>query len=500
MATISTLAVNLIARTSVFEKGMRRGKTSTRSFKNAASKATASVARFARGLLIAAGVGGMTFFIKSTLASLDAVSKLSRRIGVTTEALLGLRHAAELAGVSAQSLDKSLEIFVRRMGEVMTGSGEAKKGLELLGLTAEQMIKKTPNQSLLVIADRIQNLGTQAEKSAAAYFLFGRSGAQLLNMFEQGSEGIAKAQKEAELLGITLKGIDLRQVEDANDAMLKFKKSISSVFSVLTIKLTPAIKKMSEFLIRNREAIISATKKMVIFGAKTFIAVNTIKLVAGAVVLLTKSFKSLSIAKTILLSLAGPAGWAAIAVGAAIATGAIIGINEAIDGTIKKVTEFGAATKKVEAKAESFATEAAARAELLKTERSISFWRKKLIDRGGEEALNGDVVLRQMTTKAKKLKEQLVLMQKQKKEQDIVVAREEKRTSTLSLIDSKIKVQESKLGIDRSGKLDRFVQARLGRTPSESGGINTEDRRLATETLQELKRIRESVAENTRKF
>ena len=39
--------------------------------------------------------------LKNTLATLDAVSKLSRRLGIAHEALLGLRHAAELSGLSA---------------------------------------------------------------------------------------------------------------------------------------------------------------------------------------------------------------------------------------------------------------------------------------------------------------------------------------------------------------------------------------------------------------
>jgi hypothetical protein len=181
---------------------------------------------------------------------LDVVAKLSRRIGIAHEALLGLQHAASLAGVSAEALNKSLEIFVRRMGEVKSGSGEAKRGLEALGLSAERMIKLTPEKALLVIADRIQELGTQAEKSAAAYFLFGRSGAQLLNLFEQGADAIERTTEAARRAGITLEGFDLSKIEAANDAWNNMEKSVRSLGQELVIGLAPKLEVVANILSR----------------------------------------------------------------------------------------------------------------------------------------------------------------------------------------------------------------------------------------------------------
>lgn len=343
MATISTLAVNLIARTSAFEKGMNRGRKSVKGLKASISGAIGKVASFAKRLALIAGVGAMGFFVKTTLKSLDAVAKLSRRIGIATEELLGLRHAAELAGVSNQALDKSLEIFVRRMGEVKSGSGEATRGLEALGLSAERMIAVTPEKALLIVADRIQQLGTQAEKSAAAYFLFGRAGAQLLNLFEDGAAGIERAQKEAEKLDLTLKGFDLTKVEAANDAMMKFKSSMKAVFIQAVIRLTPAIKKLADFMTKYRDAILGSIKKTVIFAAKAFIMVKAIKLVVGAVKLIITAYKILAARQITFLALAGPAGWATLAASIGIATAAIIGmnagINDAVGGIKDLVTE-----------------------------------------------------------------------------------------------------------------------------------------------------------------
>jgi hypothetical protein len=249
MATISTLAVNLIARTSVFEKKMRTSRKTVKSFKATAASATMGLARMARGLLLAAGVGGMGFLIKRTMQTIDATGKLSDRLGIATEDLIGLRHAAGLAGVSVEQLDKSLEIFVRRMGEVKSGSGEAKKGLEALNLQAEELITKSPSESLQIIADKIRMLGTQAEKSAAAYFLFGRSGANLLNLFEEGAEGIRRAMQEVERFGMAYSRIDAARVEEAINAMARMRGILTGVVQVLTIELAPIIETITERLI-----------------------------------------------------------------------------------------------------------------------------------------------------------------------------------------------------------------------------------------------------------
>jgi hypothetical protein len=70
MATISTLAVNLIARTSVFDRRIKNSRRNMRTFKEQAVSARSSLAGFAKGLLIS---GGAVFAIKAlTKAASDA--------------------------------------------------------------------------------------------------------------------------------------------------------------------------------------------------------------------------------------------------------------------------------------------------------------------------------------------------------------------------------------------------------------------------------------------
>lgn len=75
MATISTLAVNLIARTSVFEKRMKQSRRSMGRFQSQTKNTIRTVARFTAGFLAA---GGAIFAIKSlTRAASDAQETMS---------------------------------------------------------------------------------------------------------------------------------------------------------------------------------------------------------------------------------------------------------------------------------------------------------------------------------------------------------------------------------------------------------------------------------------
>lgn len=202
--------------------------------------------RMAVGALAVAGIGGLGYMLKKQMETIDATAKLSDRLGVTTEKLIGLQHAASITGTDAETLNKSLEIFTRRLGEMTQGSGEAKRGLDMLGLTAEQLIHISPAEAFGIAADKIKQLGTQAEKTAAAYFLFGRAGSKMLNMLEVGSEGLRGFQNEVEKLGLTFSRLDAAQVEAANDALTRARATMTGLFRQATIELSPYIEVLAD--------------------------------------------------------------------------------------------------------------------------------------------------------------------------------------------------------------------------------------------------------------
>ncbi|MEM1027434.1 MAG: hypothetical protein AAGJ38_05065 [Planctomycetota bacterium] len=211
--------------------------------------------RYARGL---AGVGvaaiagagfGLVAVARRQSEAIDQNAKFADELGLTTEVLAGYRHSAELTGTAQGTLDRGLQRLVRRLGEAKQGYGEGVKGLDLLGLSADQLNDKSPDEALGLIADRLNELPDPATKAAAAYALLGRQGQDMLNFLALGSEGFAANAEEADKLGKAYNRVDAAKVEAANDALTRSKAALEGVGAEFTIGIAPVIEAGAEKLV-----------------------------------------------------------------------------------------------------------------------------------------------------------------------------------------------------------------------------------------------------------
>ena len=245
MATISTLAVNLVARTSAFNRGLHKSQRQLRAFTHSVGNIIRPLAAIGTVAGTAAAVG-LGYLIKREMDYIDTTGKMARRINISTEELVGLQHAAQLSGVDIEGLNKAMETFVRRLGETRMGVGQAQYALDKLGLTTEDVLSMSPAESFRMIADRINGLSNQADKAASAYYLMGRQGMQMLNMMQLGSKGLMKVQEDAQRLGLTFTMQQALQVEAANDALYRMKTVFTGIGRTLAIEISPVIEQLSD--------------------------------------------------------------------------------------------------------------------------------------------------------------------------------------------------------------------------------------------------------------
>ena len=233
MAAIGSVYINLVARTKAFSKGMKSASASLRRFSGVAVKFGAAGA--------GAAVAGLAAMTKAGLASVDATAKMADKLALSTEALSAWQFGAGQAGISSEALSGSIERMVRRVGLFANGSGAAAQALTRLGFAQDQLGKLGTAEQFKLIAERISQLPTHAERSAAAFEIFGRQGQQLLPMLQGGSEGLNAMSAEAERLGISFSRIDAAQVEAANDSVSRLWAVFKGLTQQLAIKLSPLI-------------------------------------------------------------------------------------------------------------------------------------------------------------------------------------------------------------------------------------------------------------------
>ena len=103
-----------------------------------------------------------------------------------------------------------MEKLIRTTHEAAGGSATAAASLQAFGLQAQQMVSLKPDEQFMRVADALQGLGTQGERTAAVMALFGKSGGggELLATLDLGSDGMRRMSAEALALGIAVSRAD----------------------------------------------------------------------------------------------------------------------------------------------------------------------------------------------------------------------------------------------------------------------------------------------------
>lgn len=188
-----------------------------------------------------AGTAAAAALTKMSMQNIDALAKTSDRLGIATQSLAGLQHAANLAGVENKTLEKSLQNLAIGVSDAADGSGIAKDALIELGLSAATLEKMPVDAQMMKVADAMQGVELQADKVRIATELFGSRGVKVLNMIGGGASDLADVAKEAEHLGISVNRVDAAKIELANDAVERAKGVFTGLGNQLGTAFSPII-------------------------------------------------------------------------------------------------------------------------------------------------------------------------------------------------------------------------------------------------------------------
>ena len=186
--------------------------------------------------------------ISRTAQEIDRMAKASDRMGITTESFAGLQHAAELAGTDMHTLGTALDRLNRELGDAASGNQQAQKTFRRLGLDAQRLANIPLDKAFEEIAESISRLPTAAERATAAYSIFGRQAGQLNALMRDGREGIARARREMEVLGVAVSRSAASSVERMNDSISNAKKGVQGFWNDITIAIAPATAALADFI------------------------------------------------------------------------------------------------------------------------------------------------------------------------------------------------------------------------------------------------------------
>ena len=223
------------------DKNIKSTRMKIRTFTGAGTKAFLGLAGAAT-----AATAALTAVTKVQFGVVDSLAKTSDKLGVTTEKLAAMRHAADLTGVGANTLDMALQRMTRRTSEAAVGTGEARGAIRELGIDAKRLASLSPDKQFGLIADRMKDVSSQSDRVRLAFKLFDSEGVALVNTLNLGSKGLRGAELEARQLGLTVSRFDASKIEAANDAITRMKGAFAGVGRSLAVAVAPTVKDLAD--------------------------------------------------------------------------------------------------------------------------------------------------------------------------------------------------------------------------------------------------------------
>lgn len=194
----------------------------------------------------AAFVGG----IKSAIDYADKLNDLSKTTGIAVETLGGLGYAAKQSGVDLDTVAKGVQKLARQMADAAGGNAQLTDLFQRVGVATKDVTGalRPLDQVLGDVATKFQSYQDGPEKAALATELFGKAGASLIPLLDEGGakleELIAEYQKYA---GVTT---EVAQRSDQfNDTLEKVKLIQGALFRELASSLLPTLQALADIFV-----------------------------------------------------------------------------------------------------------------------------------------------------------------------------------------------------------------------------------------------------------
>jgi hypothetical protein len=176
---------------------------------------------------------------------------------MASEQISALGFAGKTAGVEFESLERGLAILSKNVAGLGTDSKKTQAALASLGVSARDGAGHVlPLHDLLLkISNRFSQTGDGAEKTAIAMALFGRSGAEMIPLLNQGAAGIQALEERAKSLGIVLDSEATRAAAQFDDEIDALNAGLKGLNFAVFKHAFPALSLLVELFLGNKEAI-----------------------------------------------------------------------------------------------------------------------------------------------------------------------------------------------------------------------------------------------------
>jgi TP901 family phage tail tape measure protein len=262
MATDMKMAVVLSLRNEL-TTGLRTANTEIRGFRKEVKTAQADfaakwgeIAQVSKtaGLAIAGAglaiVGSLGAAAKSAADFGSELWDMHTRTGASVESLSAMKYAAEQTGTSLQGVQNGLKFVAKNAYDATRGLKEQEDAFAALGVevTDESGKLKSSEALFMEVGNALRGMTNDAERSALAMRVFGRSGQMLLPMFLDTKGSVTDLMAEAKKLGLVMSTEAAQAADDFGDELDKLKSQSKMLWVQMGSNAIPTLQVLSGWL------------------------------------------------------------------------------------------------------------------------------------------------------------------------------------------------------------------------------------------------------------
>jgi len=252
MATIG-LGFQLSASATQMSAGINAGVVELQKLGYAAKKtqqdvSTLKTIELSRAFIatVRTAAGAFQQFIGGTAGAVASIDDLSKRTGISADIIQGYSLAANQSGVSLETFGKAVQKLTVNLGEAQTGNATAIKSFAELGLSITDLSQLRPEQAFDAVVAAISKLPNPAQQAAAAVGLFGKSGVELVPIFQEGAGYLQQMTAEARRLGIVLSPQQTAGIATLDDSLQKAQLTLQAFSARVLSELAPSLTRAAE--------------------------------------------------------------------------------------------------------------------------------------------------------------------------------------------------------------------------------------------------------------
>ena len=151
------------------------------------AKATAAAVTAIAGAAVACGKE-LWNLANETAEYGDQIEKNSQKVGLSFEAYQKWDYAMKISGTDMASCTNGLKTLTNKFDDALNGSKGATESFERLGISVSDLKGKSREEVFATVVKSLQNVKDETDKAALANDMFGKSGQNLIPLFNLSRE------------------------------------------------------------------------------------------------------------------------------------------------------------------------------------------------------------------------------------------------------------------------------------------------------------------------